>query len=225
MGGAGFYSVEGIDGAGKSGFARRLVSHLTSLGGEGVASREPGGTAQGEMIRSLILSGADDAWDPYSELMLMTAARIEHVRRVILPALHDGKFVVSDRFVGSTIAYQGAGRGMPESFIRDLHASAVGPVWPDLTIILDLEVEIGLQRSRKRLTASTLDEGRFESLDLAFHHRIRESFLDQARREPDRHLVVDASGSPEEVSDRALSAVDAWHKEHGFTYVKARSTS
>ena len=208
---AGFYAVEGIDGSGKSGMVRHLVDHLRSAGVEGLATREPGGTPQGEQIRSLILSGSDDAWDPHAELLMMTAARVEHVRRVIQPALAQGRFVVSDRYVGSTIAYQGAGRGMSEAFIRNLHATAVGDVWPDLTIILDLDVETGLARSRKRLATSAVDEGRFETLDLDFHQRIRRSFLDQAQRDPDRHVVVDAAGSPEAVRTRTIAALDAWH--------------
>ena len=206
----GFFAIEGIDGSGKSGMVGYLVEQLRARGGEGAATREPGGTPQGEAIRSLILSGADDAWDPHAELLLMTAARVEHVRRVIKPALALGRFVISDRYIGSTIAYQGAGRGMSEAFIRQLHAAAVGDVWPDLTIILDLDVETGLSRSRKRLATSAVDEGRFETLDLAFHLRIRESFLDQARRDPARHVVVDASGTPDEVRARTIAAFDAW---------------
>jgi dTMP kinase len=207
---ASFYAVEGIDGCGKTGIVRHLVEHLRSRDFEIVATREPGGTAQGERIRSLILSGTDDAWDPRSELLLMTAARVEHVRRVILPALAAGQSVVSDRYVGSTIAYQGAGRGISETFIRTLHAETVGDVWPDLTIVLDLDVETGLARSRKRLSADAVNEGRFETLDLAFHHRIRQSFLDQAAARPDRYVVVDAAGSADEVRARVMAAVDGW---------------
>lgn len=210
MEGVGFLSLEGIDGSGKTGIVRALVEHLRDQGLDGVTTREPGGTPQGEAIRSLILSGADDAWDPHSELLLMTAARVEHVRRVILPALRSGQFVVSDRYVGSTIAYQGAGRGMSERLIRDLHASVVGDVWPDLTIVLDLDPEIGLQRSRRRLSDEVIDEGRFETLDLAFHRRIRQSFLEQAADAPHRHIVVDASGPQDEVRARVMSAFDAW---------------
>ncbi|TZG27912.1 dTMP kinase [Sphingomonas montanisoli] len=213
---SGFYAIEGVDGCGKSGMVGFLVDHLRSFGLEGIATREPGGTPQGEQLRSLILSGQDDAWDPHSELLLMTAARIEHVRRVITPALERGHFIVSDRYAGSTIAYQGAGRGMSEDFIRTLHAQVVGDVWPDLTIILDLDAEIGLARSRSRLSASSVDEGRFETLDLEFHRRIRQSFLDQAARDPARHIVVDAFGTPDEVRARVAAALDAW---------AARSTS
>jgi dTMP kinase len=205
-----FYAVEGIDGCGKSGMVGFLAEHLRTRGCDGAATREPGGTPQGERIRSLILSGADDAWDPHSELLLMTAARVEHVRRVILPLLALGRFVISDRYAGSTIAYQGAGRGMSEQFIRDLHAAVVGDLWPDLTIVLDLDPEIGLARSRKRLSASAIDEGRFETLDLDFHRRIRQSFLDQAARDSARHIVVDASGTPDEVRTKVVDALDNW---------------
>jgi dTMP kinase len=209
---AAFYAVEGVDGCGKSGMVRYLTDHLRASGCDGIATREPGGTPQGERIRALILSGADDAWDPHAELLLMTAARVEHVRRVILPARARGAFVISDRYVGSTIAYQGAGRGMAAGFIRDLHVAAVGAVWPDLTIVLDLDAETGLARSRRRLTDTGVDEGRFETLDLEFHRRIRASFLDQARADPARHVVVDAGGTPDQVRARTVAALDDWQR-------------
>jgi dTMP kinase len=167
---ASFYAVEGVDGCGKSGMVGHIVAHLDALGQSAIATREPGGTPQGEKLRSLLLSGTDDAWDQQSELLLMTAARVEHVRRVVLPTLERGVSVVSDRYVGSTIAYQGAGRGMSEDYIRFLHKEAVGDVWPDLVLVLDLDPAIGLARSRNRLTAEAIDEGRFETLDLDFHH-------------------------------------------------------
>ena len=110
---ASFYAVEGVDGCGKSGMVGHIVAHLNDGGYPAIATREPGGTPQGEKLRSLLLSGTDDAWDQQSELLLMTAARVEHVRRVVLPTLERGISIVSDRYVGSTIAYQGAGRGMP----------------------------------------------------------------------------------------------------------------
>jgi dTMP kinase len=209
---AAFYAVEGVDGCGKSGMVRHLTDHLHASGIDGIATREPGGTPQGERIRGLILSGADDAWDPQAELLLMTAARVEHVRRVILPARARGEFVISDRYVGSTIAYQGAGRGMAAGFIRDLHVATVGAVWPDLTIVLDLDVETALARSRRRLSDTGVDEGRFETLDLGFHRRIRASFLEQARADPDRHVVVDAGGTPDEVRARTVAALEAWQR-------------
>jgi len=210
-----FLAVEGIDGCGKTGISRSISQHFEDRGVEVVATREPGGSPAGEQIRHLILSGSDASWDPYSELLLMTAARVEHVKRIILPALARGETIVSDRYVGSTVAYQGAGRGIPQEFILELHRTAVGDLWPDLTIVLDLEVEIGLARSRRRLQTISADEGRFESLDVGFHGRVRRSFLHQAAIHPDRHVVIDASRSPDDVRRATLAAIDCWFATRG----------
>lgn len=198
-----FFVVEGIDGSGKTGVVRHIAASLPGT----IATREPGGTPQGDRLRGLLLAGGDDAWDPMSELLMMTAARVEHVRRVIRPALDAGGTVVSDRFLGSTLAYQGAGRGMEERLIRDLHERCVGGLVPDLTVVLDLDPALGLSRSRKRLSADAVDEGRFESLDLEFYGRVRQSYLDQAARDPARHAVIDASQPPEIVAERVLAAI------------------
>ncbi|MEI5686050.1 dTMP kinase [Sphingomonas kyungheensis] len=203
-----FIAVEGVDGSGKTGVVRRLVAGLQARGHDVVGTREPGGTPQGEALRSLLLAGEDATWDPRAELLLMTAARVQHVARVVLPAVSAGRVVVSDRYVGSTLAYQGAGRGMSEALIRDLHAAVTDDLWPDLTLVLDVDPTIGLTRSRKRLSDGAIDEGRFESLDLAFHQRIREAFLAQANAAPDRHAVIDASGAPGAVQAQALAAAE-----------------
>lgn len=200
-------AVEGIDGSGKSGVVRHLADRLRERGATVLATREPGGTPEGESLRALVLAGRDDAWEPESELLLMTAARVQHVRRVIEPALARGEIVVTDRFVGSTLAYQGHGRGLATDFIRDLHRQAVGDLWPDLTLILDLDVATGLGRSRHRLSTDAIDEGRFEGLDLGFHESIRAAFRAQAQEAPERHAVIDASGTPEQVQAAALAAV------------------
>ena len=200
-------AVEGIDGSGKSGVVRHLAAHLRSLGADVLATREPGGTPEGESLRALVLAGKDETWEPASELLLMTAARVQHVRRVIEPALARGQIVVTDRFVGSTLAYQGKGRGLSTGFILDLHRQAVGDLWPDLTLILDLDVATGLGRSRHRLSTDAIDEGRFEGLDLGFHESIRSAFRDQALEAPERHALIDASGTPVEVQAAALAAV------------------
>lgn len=204
----GFIAVEGIDGSGKSGVVRHLIAALSARGFDVIGTREPGGTPQGEQLRALLLAGEDHSWEPEAELLLMTAARVQHVARVIRPALAAGTLVVSDRYAGSTLAYQGAGRGMAEALIRDLHARAAGDMWPGLTLVLDLDPAIGLARSRRRLSADAVDEGRFESLDLAFHQRIRGSFLAQATAAPVRHAVIDASGSPDQVRAAAFAAVE-----------------
>jgi len=188
-----FIAVEGVDGSGKSGVVRRLVAGLQARGHDVVGTREPGGTPQGEALRGLLL---------------VTAARVQHVARVVLPAVAAGRVVVSDRYAGSTLAYQGAGRGMSEPLIRELHATMVDDLWPDLTLVLDVDPAVGLARSRKRLSDGGIDEGRFESLDLAFHQRIREAFLTQAAAAPDRHAVIDASDAPGAVQAQALAAVE-----------------
>jgi len=203
-----FIAVEGVDGSGKSGVVRHLIAALQVAGRDVLGTREPGGTPQGEALRGLLLGGHDDAWDPRAELLLMTAARVQHVARVVRPAVAAGRVVVSDRYAGSTLAYQGAGRGMAQALIRDLHVAMVDDLWPDLTLVLDLDPAIGLARSRRRLAVDAVDEGRFESLDLAFHQRIRAAFLAQAADAPERHVVVDASGSPEAVQAEALRAVE-----------------
>ena len=204
-----FIAVEGVDGSGKSGVVRHLIAALAQRGHAVLGTREPGGTPQGEALRGLLLAGEDDAWDPRAELLLMTAARVQHVARVVLPAVAAGRVVVSDRYAGSTLAYQGAGRGMAEGLIRDLHAAVVGDVWPDLTLVLDLDPAVGLARSRRRLATDAIDEGRFESLDLAFHQRIRAAFLAQAAAAPERHVVIDARGPAQAVQAAALTAIEA----------------
>mgnify|MGYP006182216535 CR=1 FL=1 len=157
-----------------------------------------------------VRAGDDAAWEPRAELLLMTAARVQHAAHVIRPGVAAGRIVVSDRYAGSTLAYQGAGRGMDEALIRGLHATMLDDLWPDLTLVLDLDPAIGLTRSRKRLSDEALDEGRFESLALPFHQRIRASFLAQAAAAPDRHAIIDADDTPEAVQDTA------WHTVRDF---------
>lgn len=188
-----FVAVEGGDGAGKGGLVQNLAAMLGQDGHDVLATREPGGTPEGLQLRALLLAASGQVWEQNAELLLMVAARVQHVRRVIQPALAAGKIVVCDRFIGSTLAYQGAGRGLPEDLILDLHARLVDDIWPDITILLDVDPRIGLDRSRRRLANEGNDEGRFESLDLAFHDRVRRSFLAQADRRPGHSLVVDAS--------------------------------
>ena len=202
-----FIAVEGVDGSGKSGVVRALVAALQAAGHDVVATREPGGTPQGETLRGLLLAGDDAAWEPRAELLLMTAARVQHAAHVIRPGVAAGRIVVSDRFAGSTLAYQGAGRGMDEALIRGLHATMLDDLWPDLTLVLDLDPAIGLTRSRKRLSDEAIDEGRFESLALPFHQRIRASFLAQAAAAPDRHAIIAADDTPEAVRETAWRTV------------------
>lgn len=202
-----FIAIEGGEGAGKGTILADLTTRLRAWGLQVVTTREPGGTPEGQALRELLLGARGQVWDPWAELLLMTAARVQHVRSLILPAVQGGSIVISDRFVGSTIAYQGAGRGMPAVEILRLHAAAVGDFWPDLTIILDIDPRIGVRRSLARLAEEKLDEGRFEAMDLAFHDRVRTSFLEQAAARPDSHVVVDAAQKVENVSNTVWNIV------------------
>jgi dTMP kinase len=186
-----FLVFEGGEGAGKTTAIAKLAVSLKQLGHDVLQTREPGGTSEGLALRALLLGADGPAWDKGAELLLMTAARIQHVKRIILPALRAGKTVLCDRFIGSTLAYQGAGRGLPEDLILDLHRRLVGDLWPDLTILLDIDPAIGLARSTSRLKGNRLDEARFEQLDLPFHTRVRAAFLAQAKHRPT--LVIDAT--------------------------------
>jgi dTMP kinase len=185
-----FLVFEGGEGAGKTTSMAALAARLQQDGHDVLLTREPGGTPEGMALRGLLLSTEGPAWDRGAELLLMVAARVQHVKTLIRPALRAGKTVLCDRFVGSTLAYQGAGHGLPKDLILDLHRRLVGDLWPDLTILLDVDPRIGLARSAGRLRRDRLDEGRFETLDLAFHDRVRAAFLAQAAERPT--LVIDA---------------------------------
>ncbi len=209
-----FIAIEGGEGAGKGSIQADLSSRLSAAGFQVLQTREPGGTPEGLELRKLLLGSGGQVWDPWSELLLMTAARVQHVRRVILPAVERGEIVLSDRFVGSTIAYQGAGQGIAAQDIENLHRQAVGEVWPELTIVLDIDPRIGIARSLARLGQQHLDEGRFEAMSLEFHDRIRASFLQQAAANPDRHVVIDASAPMADVALHAFEAVSNWLRAH-----------
>lgn len=205
-----FIVFEGGDGAGKGSALAVAAKALATEGFDVLSTREPGGTPEGLALRALLLSAAGSVWDQGSELLLMTAARVQHVSRVIRPALASGKIVLCDRFVGSTLAYQGGGRGLPQSLIRDLHRTFVDDVRPDLTVLLDVDAATGLGRSRRRLAGAEADEGRFEALDLSFHERVRAAFLEQAAATPEAHIVIDAAGAAESVGRDVVSQLSAW---------------
>ena len=204
-----FIAVEGGDGTGKGTLVSALVPALRHAGFDVLATREPGGTAEGQALRQLLLP-ADASWEPWAELLLMAAARVQHAERVIRPAVAAGRIVVTDRYVGSTIAYQGAGRGLPADAILSLHRASVGDLRPGLTVILDAGAATGLRRSRSRLAAASADEGRFETLDLGFHERVRASFLAQAEAAPGSHVVVDAEQPAERIAFIVTESVMSW---------------
>jgi dTMP kinase len=198
-----FITLEGGEGAGKSTQTRRLAAQLRLEGYEALETREPGGSPGGEQIRQLLVRGETARWDALSEALLLFAARHDHRRRLLAPALARGTWVVCDRFTDSTLAYQGYGHGLPLETLRRLDRLVMDGFHPDLTLLLDLPVEIGLARAKAREGT----EDRFESLDLAFHKRLREGFLALAAAEPRRFAVIDADASEEEVAARILTAV------------------
>ncbi len=200
-----FISLEGGEGTGKSTQVRRLGASLRARGIETVLTREPGGSPGAEQIRKLVVEGDGGRWTPITETLLLYAARADHVARVIGPALARGAWVITDRFNDSTFAYQGAGRGVPRETIRRIDAAVLDDFKPDLTLILDLPVEVGLGRAMARGGAET----RFESLDRDFHERMRAAFLDIARKQPDRCRVIDAGGDEETVAAAIWDAVQA----------------
>jgi dTMP kinase len=198
-----FITIEGGEGGGKSTQVKRLARALEATGLAIVTTREPGGAPGAEQIRALLVQGAPDRWDPMTEVMLFAAARREHVARTIEPALTVGRWVISDRFADSTMAYQGYGRGIDRGTLEALHRLAVGTLVPDLTLILDLPVETGLTRARARAGA----EQRFEAMDTTFHERLRQGFLAIAAAEPQRCAVIDATGSVDAVHAAIVVAV------------------
>jgi dTMP kinase len=199
-----FISFEGGEGAGKSTQIRRLADRLRADGADVVLTREPGGSAGAEQIRELILNGDADRWSPVTETLLMYAARRDHVERVIRPALQRGAVVLCDRFFDSTRAYQGAGGDAPVSLIKSLEEHVLGGAIPDLTLIFDLPPTVGLARA-----AARGGEARFESKGLGFHERLAAGFLEIARREPQRCVVIEAAGDIEAVEADVWSAVSS----------------
>ena len=200
-----FITFEGGEGAGKSTQLKRLIARLRTDGREVVATREPGGSPGAEAIRQLVLTGAADRWSPVTETLLMYAARRDHVERVIRPALARGAWVICDRFADSTRAYQGAAGGTAAELIAALESFVLEETRPDLTLIFDLPVEVGLARAHARAGS----EMRFESKGLAFHARLRDGFLAIAKAEPDRCALIDADGSVEAVEARVWAVIQA----------------
>ncbi|WP_417229530.1 dTMP kinase [Brevundimonas sp.] len=200
-----FITLEGGEGTGKSTQTRRLVERLRAEGRSVVQTREPGGSAGAEAIRKLVVAGEAERWSPRTEILLMYAARSDHLERTIRPALAAGDWVVCDRFADSSRAYQGAGGGVPPAFIEQLDAGIVADDQPDLTLVFDLPVEVGLERAFGR----GLFETRFESKGLAFHTRLREGFLQIVRDHPERCVLIDADGDEDSVEARVWAAVQA----------------
>lgn len=200
-----FITFEGGEGTGKSTQARLLAARLQTRGIDVVLTREPGGSAGAEIIRHVILSGAAKPLGPEVEAVLFAAARADHLDHVIRPALERGSWVVCDRFADSTRVYQGALGKVDPRIVRGLERVTVGDAIPDLTVILDLAAELGLQRARSRGAGG--DGDRFEQEGLNFHKQLRAAYREIAAREPGRCILIDANAPENKVADEVWNAV------------------
>ena len=196
-----FITFEGIEGCGKTTQSKLLCEALIDRGFPVVYTREPGGTPAAEELRSFLLKPRDEKFPPFAELSVYEAARAFHVENLIRPSLQEGAVVICDRFIDSTVAYQGYGRGLDISLIDRLNREATGGLKPDLTVLIDLPVEEAFRRISDRR------KDRMESEALEFHRRVREGFLKLSKREPERFLVLDGTKSVEELHRRILSEV------------------
>jgi dTMP kinase len=202
-----FITLEGGEGTGKSTQAKLLVQALAASGIDAIATREPGGTPAAERIREVLVKNDTGRLEPLTEMLLLSAARHEHIVHKIRPALEGGQWVISDRFIDSTRAMQGAGMGLDRGVIEALYTIIAGDLKPDLTFIFDIDPVLGLKRSTKRLAAQATGEDRYERMELAFHERLRQGFLDIAKAEPQRCVIVDASKPVEAVHAQIMQAV------------------
>jgi dTMP kinase len=202
-----FLTIEGIEGVGKSTQVARLSQALSGRGIAHVVTREPGGTPLAERVRDIVLNSRDEVLPPVAELLLMFAARAVHLSNLVEPNLRAGRWVVCDRFIDATYAYQGGGRQLSVEAIRPLETLVLGARRPDLTVLLDAPVEQALQRARQRNAGAAAD--RFESERTEFFERVRAVYLQRAAAEPGRIMVVDAGRSVDEVAARILELLEA----------------
>lgn len=203
-----FITIEGIEGSGKSTLTEGIIEFLKSKGFDVVYSREPGGTKVGENVRNILLANGNEM-DPMTEVFLFLAARRENVRKKILPALKDGKVVVCDRYTDSTIAYQGYGRGLPIKLLRRLNKLATSGIKPDLTLVIDIDPEKGLERIQGK------DLDRIEREHIEFHRRVRDGYRKIARISGKRVKVLDGELPKEELLKKAISLVENRMSEKG----------
>jgi len=205
-----FITFEGIDGSGKSTQMRLLADHLRADGQDVFEAVEPGGTAIGRQIRRILLDAANQDLRPTAELLLYFASRAQNVEECILPALAAGKIVLCDRFTDSTLAYQGCARGLGEEAVLALDRIACRGLTPDLTLLIDVDVEYGLARAQKRNAGSDAAETRMDDQSLEFHRKVRESYLSLAKQHADRFRIVDGRGTPETVAERVWASIAAY---------------
>ena len=205
-----FITLEGIEGSGKSTQILHVFNYLNKLGFLCKMTREPGGTRIGGKIRSILLDPENSAMNPAAELLLYTADRVQHIQEIILPMIENGGIVICDRYFDATLAYQGIARGLDMTLILDLHKLVCRNLKPDLTLLLDLPPDKGLQRAWKQLKSGsrTDSESRFENETLAFHERVRAGYLAIAEKEPERFRIIDASQSQDQVQDQITRVLE-----------------
>ncbi|WP_449255556.1 dTMP kinase [Bosea sp. (in: a-proteobacteria)] len=206
MGRGRFITLEGGEGAGKSTLARALSQRLREAGASVVTTREPGGSAKAEAIREAILAGRIKEYGAFAEALMFSAARIDHIDRLIRPALAQDNWVICDRFIDSTRVYQGVLGEIEAKLLAELEQVTIDGLMPELTLILDLDPEIGLARAAERRSPGESVD-RFESETLAFHRRLREAYLEIARQEPQRCAVLDAGLPPAALADAAWAVL------------------
>ena len=212
-----FLSIEGVDGAGKSTQLPRIESWLRRRGMTTLATREPGGTPLGESLRAVLLDPRFTGMAPVAELLVMFAARAEHLAKVISPAIEDGVWVLCERFTDATFAYQGGGRDIDPAIIEALEETVQGDIRPDLVLVLDIPAEAGLARAERRRRDAVSAGGtagagsgaadRFEREDAAFFRRVRETYLRRAREQPERYAVIDAFADEATVTERMVREI------------------
>lgn len=200
-----FITLEGGEGSGKTTQIAKLAEALDARDLPVVLTREPGGVEGAEAIRTLLVEGTTDKWGVMAETLLFMAARAEHLERFILPKLEEGAIILCDRFLDSTLVYQGIAKKLGVSYLQRLHAMCFGNFAPDLTLLFDIDPEVGLARAGARKG----DETRFEGMALEFHQQVRRGFLDLAAADPGRCAVIDASQSPGEVHKAVITVVEA----------------
>lgn len=202
-----FITFEGVEGSGKSTQIKLLAGRLERPGLQVVATREPGGTSAGSAIRKIVLDPKTGALAPMTELMLFSAARSQLVGEVIRPALDDGALVLCDRFADSTTAYQGYARGMSLETIERVNRYSCGDIWPDRTLIFDINPSAGLARTVERMKTEGYSEARFENAGVQFHEKVRDGFLKIAEAEPERVKVINADDTIDSIHEAVFNAV------------------
>ena len=207
-----FVSFEGIEGCGKTTQVELLATFLSQRGISHLVTREPGGTRLGELIRKMLLDPGNSEMEPLTELFLYAADRAQHIAQVIRPALEARQWIICDRFADATTAYQGYGRDQDLAFIQQLNQWATRGLWPNLSLLLDCPVEVGLDRARRRIEHNALEgrEDRFEQQALDFHQKVRKGYLQLAAQNPERFKILDATMELERLHEEIVAILEPY---------------